>query len=251
MLIDARNFSDTCDIVLCPNFKTEKNIHIDNPTRIFVSGEQFYFERTLNYLKSFKNKYELIYHCSDSPFDYFKFQSIRKYVTHIYAENCEIKHPMITQLPLGFNQEHETPSRMNIPFENRSVLCYLNVGLYNDELQFVKCKNIRQDCIDFFKTKSFVKIESGIKRDEFFKTLNNTKFVLCPPGYGIDTFRFYEASYLGCVPIVLKSGLDDMYKKFNPIIVDTWEEITEELLASHQYIKPCEELFKVETYIKV
>lgn len=250
MFINSRNFSNICDVVVCPNLNMAKNLELENPKRIFITGEWCCFEQLLKYLKSFKNKYELVYHCSDSSFDRFKFESIRKNVTHIYAENCEIEHPMITQLPLGFHQDYKEPDRQGIPFHNRTILCYLNVGLYNDELKFVKSKIIRQECLDFFRQKDFVKIESNVSREHFFNSVNNSKFVVCPPGYGLDTFRFYESSYLGSVPIVLSSGLDSLYKKYNAIIVDSWEEITEEFLLKYSYVPPDEELFKVENFIK-
>jgi len=68
-------------------------------------------------------------------------------------------------------------------------------------------------------------------------------------GFGIDTHRFYEAAWLGCTPIVITSGLDDLYKKFGALIVDSWDEVTEELLSRHEKVEVPDSLFKVEDYI--
>jgi hypothetical protein len=105
------------------------------------------------------------------------------------------------------------------------------------------------DCIQHFENKPFVTVESNISQDDFMKRLNRSRFVVCPMGYGIDTFRFYEASYLGCTPIVISSGLDPLYRKYGALIVDSWDEITEERLINHVYTAPDPRLFEVDTFI--
>ena len=244
-MISSLNFSKKCDLVVCKLYS--KQVHFNGtPKRLFITGEDKLFEQILHIMKSFDHKYELVYHCSDAPFDRYKFESIRHYVSHIYAENCEIDHPMITRLPLGF-QDNKVPIRLDLP---KDILCYLNVGIYNEqELQFVNCRSIRIDCIKHFEKKPFVTVESNIPQDEFMKRLNRAKFVVCPMGYGIDTFRFYEASYLGCTPIVISSGLDPLYRKYGALIVDSWDEITEERLINHVYTAPDPTLFEVDTFI--
>ena len=68
-------------------------------------------------------------------------------------------------------------------------------------------------------------------------------------GFGIYTHRFYESVWLGCTPIVISSGLDDLYKKFGALIVDSWDEVTEELLTRHVQVEVPDSMFKVENYI--
>ncbi len=41
--------------------------------------------------------------------------------------------------------------------------------------------------------------------------------------------------------LVISSGLDDLYKRFGALIVDSWDEVTEEVEVS-------DDLFKVEGY---
>lgn len=47
---------------------------------------------------------------------------------------------------------------------------------------------------------------------------------------------------------MISSGLDEMYKKFGALIVDSWDEVTEELLASHEKVEVPDEIFKVKEY---
>ena len=246
-MISSKSFANLCDCVICPHYnKVCFNV---NTKRLFLSAEQNFFNRFIRHLEEikFKGKFELIYHCTDETFDRFSFQSIRKYCTHIYAENCEIKHRMISQIPLGF-KDNEHPTRLNV---NKDILCYLNISFYNDkELKFVKCRKIRKDCIEHFNDKEWVNIDNNLSFEEYNYKINRSKFVICPFGYGLDTLRFYEAAYVGATPIVLNSGLNDLYIKYGAIIVDEWSHVTEELLRNHTHKKISDELFKVEYFIK-
>ena len=35
----------------------------------------------------------------------------------------------------------------------------------------------------------------------FYRQLSQSKFALCPSGNGFDTHRFWQALYLGCLPV--------------------------------------------------
>uniref|UniRef100_A0A914PU79 Exostosin GT47 domain-containing protein n=1 Tax=Panagrolaimus davidi TaxID=227884 RepID=A0A914PU79_9BILA len=58
--------------------------------------------------------------------------------------------------------------------------------------------------------------------------LGNSKFVLSPPGNGIDCFRTWESLSMGAVPIVLKSELQPLYDEMPVMVVNDWKEVTEE-----------------------
>ena len=70
------------------------------------------------------------------------------------------------------------------------------------------------------------------KRLEYYATLKRTKFVVCPPGRGMDTHRVYETLFFGGIPIIKSSFLDPMYKKLGGCwIIHDWSEVTEESCA--------------------
>jgi hypothetical protein len=67
------------------------------------------------------------------------------------------------------------------------------------------------------------------KRLDYYATLKKTKFVVCPPGRGIDTHRVYETLFFGGIPIIKTSPLDPMYENLGGCwIVQDWSEVTEE-----------------------
>jgi hypothetical protein len=65
-------------------------------------------------------------------------------------------------------------------------------------------------------------------KKEFWRQLTFVKFALAPPGFGIDTHRFWEILHMGAVPIVLSSPLDRLYSQFPVVIVKDWREVFEE-----------------------
>ena len=68
-------------------------------------------------------------------------------------------------------------------------------------------------------------------------------------GVGSDTYKIYEAAYLGATPIVIKNGMEDLYEKFGALMLDDWDDLTEELLKSHVHYQPPDELFEIEYWL--
>ena len=56
------------------------------------------------------------------------------------------------------------------------------------------------------------------------------KFTLSPRGNGIDCHRTWEALLMGAIPIVRSSSLDPLYKDLPVLIIDDWEDVTENFL---------------------
>lgn len=62
------------------------------------------------------------------------------------------------------------------------------------------------------------------KLGEYRDVVRTTKFVICPPGNGIDTHRTWEAIYLGAVPVVLGDAIGASLLE-NPILpISRYEE---------------------------
>jgi len=66
--------------------------------------------------------------------------------------------------------------------------------------------------------------------------MGHAKFVLSPPGNGLDCHRTWEVLYVGSIPVVISSTLDPLYVGLPVIIVDSWEEVTEDFLE-RKYIE--------------
>jgi hypothetical protein len=66
--------------------------------------------------------------------------------------------------------------------------------------------------------------------DQYAINMSYHKFVISPPGNGIDCHRTWESLYLGCIPIVIKNKIYDEFYDLPIIQVNDYSEVTNELL---------------------
>jgi hypothetical protein len=59
------------------------------------------------------------------------------------------------------------------------------------------------------------------------KLLSDTKFIPCPRGNNVETFRFYESLECGCIPVFIElpEVLSNMDIPF--IQTNTWDQVAE------------------------
>jgi hypothetical protein len=188
----------------------------------------------------------------------------------VFVQNNAYDHPKVGIMPIGI-RDCGSIVAMHRRFDQKCLLekgASLRTGLGADArpIKCLLCFSIwthptRQECYDLFTgsrptgSQSFVYnlndandnaalCEEREKRNtaEFFyekvppaviydKTLES-RYALCPRGVGVDTHRFYECIYLGCVPIVLRTNtaFDRLYAAFPCLVVERWTDVTEELL---------------------
>uniref|UniRef100_A0A914P8P4 Exostosin GT47 domain-containing protein n=2 Tax=Panagrolaimus davidi TaxID=227884 RepID=A0A914P8P4_9BILA len=192
------------------------------------------------YHKKIKSKYILISHESDYPAGYPWHQMYldHKNIGYWFAQNVVAKHPKLEPIPIGilpspiesFDTLYDTIKNNVVPYFSRTILLYLNISPGTN-------KN-RTDTIQFFKTffnENSTKViidESRIHWKHYLWKLGNSQFVLSPPGNGIDCFRTWESLAMGAVPIVLKSELQPLYDDMPVMVVNDWNEVTEESMKN-------------------
>uniref|UniRef100_A0A914Q3P7 Exostosin GT47 domain-containing protein n=1 Tax=Panagrolaimus davidi TaxID=227884 RepID=A0A914Q3P7_9BILA len=65
--------------------------------------------------------------------------------------------------------------------------------------------------------------------------MRNSKFVLSPPGNGIDPHRTWESLAMGAVPIVLnQSEFQSLFDDMPVMVVNDWTEVTEESMSQFE-----------------
>jgi len=69
-------------------------------------------------------------------------------------------------------------------------------------------------------------------RLNYWRALGEHMFVAAPTGQGMDTYRLWEALFLGSVPVVVSSALDLLYRDLPVIIIESWESINATSLAN-------------------
>ena len=167
---------------------------------------------------------------------------------HWYCQNCVIKHPKITVIPIGmdyhtmhansfYGEERKTPLQQETelktiqksmrPFWEREVTMYCNFQFLTYGVRY---GYDRKDVIPALPS-DYVYVEKNkTPRTESWKTQTNCAFVVSPHGLGMDCHRTWEALLLGCIVIVRKSEIDSLYDGLPVLIVDEWTDITSDLL---------------------
>ena len=173
-------------------------------------------------------------------------------IIHWYSQNCTLtSHPKLTPIPIGLAYHHvyneDIPeeaakiispmkqeafminTNKDIPFWKREIKCYIN---FNFE------KNYMYSNFGYDRYEAITKIpknltfsEKGVvPRNDSWMNQSKYTFVVSPLGNGLDCHRTWEALALGCIPIVKTSGIDNLYDDLPVLIVEDWNDVTEELL---------------------
>ena len=183
-------------------------------------------------------KIVLVVHNTDETFENSDMDRVRPYVNKVYAVNSSASDAI--QIPLGFRDDQYTTHSLldNIKKEsNKDILCLLNFSVGEGNNERVNALNAFKDYKWILKDtnnnpalhRNHKNKETERLREDFYKKLVRTKFVICPFGLGKDTHRVYEALFFGAIPIIKSSFLDPMYNKLGECwIVNNWSEVTEE-----------------------
>lgn len=187
-------------------------------------------------------------------------------IVHIFAQNCDCEpNDKITHLPIGIDYhtiaykgsqggwgEKGSPLKQEellkrflrtfLPANLRKKMAFVDFQ-HADTLRGGDCKRYLQ-CgedraaifLQLLKT-GLIDYSSWMPRSSLWMKKGEYAFSISPHGNGLDCHRTWEDLLLGCIVIVKTSSLDKMYEGLPVVIVDSWDEITEENLSRwlHQY----------------
>ncbi len=130
--------------------------------------------------------------------------------------NITVTHPKIYKIPIGVGE----PERPN---GNHEEL----VRLHESRISWEEKSDTL--CIPFHgNTHGSRSLEPTLPKlpfNEYMIELGKHKFVVSMRGNGLDTHRVCEILLMGSVPVLLHSGLDDMYERFPCLLVDSFDQI--------------------------
>jgi len=66
---------------------------------------------------------------------------------------------------------------------------------------------------------------------ETWELQSQFQFVLSPHGAGLDCHRTWEALLLGCIPIVKRAKINDLFSDLPVITVEDWSQINSSFLT--------------------
>lgn len=166
-----------------------------------------------------------------------------KFVKRIFQWNKEIEHEKIKCIPIGLNKDRQLQVLLDTEKNiSKEKLILLNFSINSHPLRkkIKENKELLSISSNFdylppdrvYCNKSFAdgRIRIAVTNKNYYKELGKYKFVLSPRGAGEDCHRTWEALYMGCIPIVLSSSIDEIYQDLPVLVIKCWSEITEELL---------------------
>lgn len=166
-----------------------------------------------------------------------------------YSQNCTVvDHPKLVQMPIGLDYHtisstHHSWGRMMTPIEQEALLmriseeatprssrlckayCNFQFNLHHSRFGYD-----RSDAINSFPSSLAFYQECPTNREYTWRTQANYAFVVSPHGNGLDCHRTWEAICLGCIPIMKTSALDPMFEGLPVLIVNSWSDVSNELL---------------------
>ncbi len=207
---------------------------------VFVKADMFhqFFQQPY---QSITNFFVLVTHNSDfyAPAG-FKSKLEDKKIIAWYASNPDLgNHAKFFPIPIGLANTRWPGGNLNKltyafekhrkPWLNRTTLLYVNFNLGTNRAQ-------RQAALSQAKLiKNAQIISKTISFETYLEQVGNSKFVLSPPGNGLDCHRTWEALMLGAAPVLLSSGLDPLFDKVPAVIINNWAKLTENLLLSYNF----------------
>jgi len=250
--INGNKFSDIADFVIDFDHN-DLNTNLYKQNCIIFCKTDF-LDFLFGFIKFSKRKYILISHLSDYPIDEYRFKKAPSSIVKWYAQNAIYDNERLISIPIGL-ENHVGKSKgkftdhdwfvNNVYYlqkinKDDSIYCNWNPNT-NREIRQPIIEKLRKNCLN-------LQIEHNLSFQEYCKNMARHKFVICPPGNGLDTHRLWESLYLGCYPITLNNRI---YKDFMlPILqINDWSEVTQELLNIH-YIKYKDEISFDELLMK-
>ena len=142
-----------------------------------------------------------------------------------WGQNLCFIHSKMRFLPIGLANtmwEHGKIENFMVDLINKSEDIYFNFNIYTNQEKRELCYNTLKTKLPFLP---MLPVAENVKR------LAQYKWCICPEGNGVDTHRLWEAMYLGCIPIVLKSPFIDTLMHYTggelPIyVIDAWSDLT-------------------------
>ena len=138
----------------------------------------------------------------------------------------------IPKTPREVDREFRAIHRELLPTNKRSIRPFCDFAIHNtskgrvdtfgeDRLD-VQRKLLEGGMCDF--------IDRKMPLLELLREKGKRAFDVSPPGVGMDCYRTWEGLIMGCIVIVKTSFLDPLYEGLPVVIVNDWDEITEENL---------------------
>jgi len=199
----------------------------DNPKIVFCYGHRIHLLPSI--IPHFKNKFILLTHNSDENIVQNNTMTmILQYpmVIRCYSQNLCFVHDKVHSLPIGLANSQWAHGNIQsiVDIMKRNVVktskVYFNFSVQTNVSKRLPCYQSLISRIQFLPT---------IPPVNYHSLLASYEFCICPEGNGVDTHRLWEALYLKCVPIVLKTEFIETLRQYMDlpmVVLNSWDELS-------------------------
>ncbi len=246
-------FQEYCDHVFWSNRHPVPSPHFKEGSLVFckIDAVLLLFEK----LRLTRKRIILLTGEGDFPCDAFRQQFLPKNVLHWFSTNVTHPHPRVSAIPLGLGSPSDP-----ITLKMADLLKMKEKNIPKSSWLLVSFRaetnrSLRQPIYEYFQERSekepwitFYPPNEEQSKDSFLEQLSEHRFLLSPPGNGVDTHRIWEALAIGSYPIVLTSEAMRPFEELPILMVHCFEEITLPFLEYHlpQLEEKRENLFLLE-----
>ena len=245
-LITGSNFAKKADIIFTQEIHKSEYTHIksnnhylikQNDKKVCYLNKNFVLHENdiifcktdyLNFLfkllkknKKLKN-IKLITSQSDRKISRNLYSKKPECISKWFAVNTLFENDILKSLPLGLANDF---SEKNLHTDD-----FINFSSFSKDLSGVDkvYANFNENTNYFFRSK----VNSNISKSFFYEKIESTtlssykdqlkeyKYVLCPPGNGLDTHRIWEALYSNSVPVIFKNYYMPYLNNLPCIVID-------------------------------
>lgn len=221
--------------IIQPNYQIMKSIfdQFDHP-KIFIETHRLGY--LLNELNNFLGqKCTIIAHNSDATFGQDLLKYIPKNVDKLWCQNYNyIETDVVKSLPIGLERVRWFPEQKKQELlyeilsknEERENLIYMNFNPNTNPL--------RKKIYEKLKDRNYISKEmigNGGDYKNYLMNLKKHKYIISPPGNGIDCHRNWEALYCGCIPIVVDSFFcRNIFSELNVLTLPNYDYLDENVI---------------------
>jgi len=165
-----------------------------------------------------------------------------------FAQNLSASHQKLQHLPIGldYHTMWERPGAWGISAmsaiaqENTLFNTLASAPSFSDRYMNAYCNwrpvpgwGDREECYAQID-RSICLFESGaVSRASTWQRQAEFMYVVSPEGIGMDCHRTWEALLLGCVPIIKRNAMTEVFENLPVLLVDYWSDVNQELMRNY------------------
>jgi len=188
----------------------------------------------------------MVTHNGDLPLTSNLFQYKPPNIKKWFAQNKIVDDTLVTGIPIGLENtilrvnrtsllgrlSSQVPNalekmklihKLHLDGSKKDKLVYMNFSCNTNPAERHKVRGM-------FQNESWVTKQSSRSFLDYYKDIQRHKFVISPPGNGVDCHRTWESLYLRTIPIVKKSVAMNEFSDLPLLIIDDWNLLTKEFL---------------------